>query len=52
VDRGFHEEVAAATPLGRWGRPEDVAGAAVWLASPAAAFVTGQAVNVNGGTVG
>jgi 3-oxoacyl-[acyl-carrier protein] reductase len=52
VDREFYEEVAAATPLGRWGRPEDVAAAAVWLASPAAAFITGQAVNVNGGTVG
>ncbi len=52
VDRAFYDEVAAGTPLGRWGRPEDVAGAAVWLASPAAAFVTGQALNVNGGTVG
>jgi 3-oxoacyl-[acyl-carrier protein] reductase len=52
TDRAFHDEVAAHTPLRRWGRPEDVAGAAVWLASPAASFVTGQAVNVNGGTVG
>ncbi|HEY1519838.1 MAG TPA: SDR family oxidoreductase [Solirubrobacteraceae bacterium] len=52
VDRAFYAKVAAATPLGRWGRPEDIAGAAVWLASPASAFVTGQAVNVNGGTVG
>ena len=52
VDRRFYERVAAGTPLGRWGRPEDIAGAAVWLASPAAAFVTGQAINVNGGTVG
>jgi 3-oxoacyl-[acyl-carrier protein] reductase len=52
ADRNFYAEVAAETPLGRWGRPEDVAGAALWLASPAAAFVTGQAVNVNGGTVG
>jgi len=52
VDRAFHEKVANATPLGRWGQPEDIAGAAVWLASPAAAFVTGQAVNVNGGVVG
>jgi 3-oxoacyl-[acyl-carrier protein] reductase len=52
VDRAFHDEVAASTPLQRWGRPDDVAGAAVWLASPAAAFVTGQAVNVNGGAVG
>ena len=50
--RDFYVEVASKTPLGRWGRPQDVAGAAVWLASPAAAFVTGQAVNVNGGAVG
>jgi 3-oxoacyl-[acyl-carrier protein] reductase len=52
ADRHLYAEVAANTPLRRWGRPEDVAAAAVWLASPAAAFVTGQAVNVNGGTVG
>jgi 3-oxoacyl-[acyl-carrier protein] reductase len=52
ADRDFYAEVAAGTPLGRWGTPGDVAGAAVWLASPAAAFVTGQAVNINGGTVG
>jgi 3-oxoacyl-[acyl-carrier protein] reductase len=50
--RDFYDEVAAGTPLRRWGRPEDVAGAAVWLASPAAAFVTGQAINVNGGVIG
>jgi 3-oxoacyl-[acyl-carrier protein] reductase len=52
ADRTLYDEVAANTPLRRWGRPEDVARAAVWLASPAAAFVTGQAINVNGGTVG
>jgi 3-oxoacyl-[acyl-carrier protein] reductase len=52
VDRDFYDKVAAGTPLERWGRPEDIAGAAVWLASPAAAFVTGQAINVNGGSVG
>jgi 3-oxoacyl-[acyl-carrier protein] reductase len=52
VDRAFYDTVAAGTPLERWGRPEDVAAAALWLASPAAAFVTGQAINVNGGTVG
>jgi 3-oxoacyl-[acyl-carrier protein] reductase len=34
-----------------WGLPEDVAAAAVWLASPAAGFVTGQTMRVNGGAV-
>jgi len=51
VDREFHGSVAESTPLARWGRPEDVAAAALWLASPEAAFVTGQAINVNGGVV-
>jgi 3-oxoacyl-[acyl-carrier protein] reductase len=51
TDPEFHRSVADDTPLGRWGRPEDVAGAAVYLASPEAAFVTGQALNVNGGVV-
>jgi 3-oxoacyl-[acyl-carrier protein] reductase len=51
VDRDFHYSVAESTPLARWGRPEDVAAAALWLASPEAAFVTGQAVNINGGVV-
>ncbi len=52
ADRDFYAEIAANTPLGRWGRPADVASAAVWLASPAASYVTGQAVNINGGAVG
>ncbi len=51
VDREFHRSVADDTPLGRWGRPQDVAEAAVYLASPAASFITGQAINVNGGVV-
>jgi 3-oxoacyl-[acyl-carrier protein] reductase len=51
ADRDFHRSVAESTPLARWGRPEDVAAAALWLASPEAAFVTGQAVNINGGVV-
>ena len=52
VDRAFYDKVAAATPMKRWGRPQDIADAAVWLASPGASFVTGQAINVNVGTVG
>lgn len=44
-------EVVDSVPLGRWGTPEDVAGAAVFLASPAAAFLTGQTILVGGGVV-
>ena len=39
----------AQVPAGRWGVPQDVAGAVVYLASPAAGFVTGQNLCVNGG---
>jgi 3-oxoacyl-[acyl-carrier protein] reductase len=51
ADREFHRSVAEQTPMRRWGRPQDVADAALYLASPEAAFVTGQAINVNGGVV-
>jgi 3-oxoacyl-[acyl-carrier protein] reductase len=50
-DRDFRRSVAQGTPLKRWGRPQDVANAALYLASPEAAFLTGQAINVNGGVV-
>ncbi|MGH8554622.1 MAG: SDR family oxidoreductase, partial [Gammaproteobacteria bacterium] len=39
------------TPLRRFGAPEDVAHAAVYLASDEAAFITGQTLRVNGGLV-
>jgi NAD(P)-dependent dehydrogenase (short-subunit alcohol dehydrogenase family) len=49
VDKERIRAVSEQTPLGRPGEPEDVAGAAVYLASDAASFVTGQIVQVNGG---
>jgi 2-deoxy-D-gluconate 3-dehydrogenase len=45
----LHEFVFARTPAGRWGEPDDLAGAAVFLCSPAADFVTGAALPVDGG---
>jgi 7-alpha-hydroxysteroid dehydrogenase len=41
--------MVAATPLQRLGRPEDIAAAALWLASPAGSFVTGKVIEVDGG---
>lgn len=41
--------LARRTSLGRWGRPEEIAGAAVFLASEAGRFVTGQALVIDGG---
>ncbi len=43
------EQVKIRTPQGRWGRPEDLAGAAVFLASRASDFVTGITLPVDGG---
>jgi len=45
---GFEEAVTARTPAGRWGDPVDLAGTAVFLASPASNFVTGVAIPVDG----
>ncbi len=50
VDREVYRTVAESTPLKRWGTPDDVAGAVVFLASPAASFLTGETINVGGGS--
>ncbi len=48
-DPARSDAILARTPLGRWGTPADVAGAALFLASPWAAFVTGVVLPVDGG---
>ena len=47
----FGEQIAARAPLGRIGRPDDMAGVAVFLASRAGAYVTGAVIPVDGGLV-
>jgi 3-oxoacyl-[acyl-carrier protein] reductase len=51
ADEATRRRVAEATPLGRPGMPDDVASAVVFLASPAAAFITGETLLVGGGVV-
>lgn len=51
LDPETKERIARAIPLGRWGTPEEVAAAAVYLVSDAAAYVTGQMLLINGGDV-
>jgi 3-oxoacyl-[acyl-carrier protein] reductase len=50
MTRGFHYPVEA-LPIPRMGEPEDIAEAVVFLASPAANYVTGQVLCVDGGWV-
>ena len=51
ADQDWLTEVEAQTPLRRWGRPEDLVGAAIFLASDESRFMTGQTIMVNGGVV-
>lgn len=52
-DPEAHARAVASYPIGRLGEPEDIAGAAVFLAAPAGRFVTGQTLVVDGGhTIG
>ncbi len=51
LDPAAKQRITSAIPLGRWGTPEEIAHAAVYLASDAAGYVTGQMLMINGGGV-
>jgi 3-oxoacyl-[acyl-carrier protein] reductase len=51
LDESSRRVVEAATPLARWGTPDDVADTVIFLASPSARFLTGQTILVGGGVV-
>ena len=45
----INDEILRRTPLKRWGKPADIAGVTLFLASPMAAYVTGETISVDGG---
>ena len=49
IDEARQADILRHTPMGRFGRPEELVGAVLWLASDAAGFVTGSLVTVDGG---
>jgi gluconate 5-dehydrogenase len=51
-DPKFSDWLTSRTPLGRWGQTDELIGAAIFLASDAASFVTGQVIFVDGGITG
>lgn len=48
-DEGRAATILGRTPMGRWGEPEDLAGPAMFLATPLASFMTGTVIPIDGG---
>jgi NAD(P)-dependent dehydrogenase (short-subunit alcohol dehydrogenase family) len=48
-EHGAGDAIVARTPLGRWGEPDDLVGAILFLCSDAARFITGEVLRVDGG---
>ena len=51
ADKARSDAIVARTPFGRWGKPEDIGGAVVFLCSDAAGFITGTVLPVDGGYI-
>ena len=51
ADSERSDAIIARTPFGRWGKPDDIGGAVVFLCSPAAGFITGAVLPVDGGYI-
>jgi 3-oxoacyl-[acyl-carrier protein] reductase len=49
VDGDFEKKLLRAVPMRRWGAPSEIADAIVFLASPAASYITGQSLAIDGG---
>jgi NAD(P)-dependent dehydrogenase (short-subunit alcohol dehydrogenase family) len=47
--KAMNDEIMSRTPAGRWGKTEEIAGTAIYLASRASQFVTGETIRVDGG---
>lgn len=52
ADQDRNTAILARIPIGRWGNPEDIAGAALFLASDAAGYINGEVLTVDGGWMG
>ncbi|WP_461322101.1 SDR family oxidoreductase [Bradyrhizobium diazoefficiens] len=48
-DEKAYDDIASQVPIGRPGRPEEIASAVLWLCSPGASYVVGHALTVDGG---